>query len=182
MAVRSFVIAKAAWRDRGADIGLDIEKARQAVERFFTKIGAASTVDFDPDVAKIRAEMDRTKKALSFVAAFDGNWLIVYPYVGSGFFRPGRETAVTGPDNPQDFLEWMKVLRKNSPLVTDADIKRLEAGSTREADVAKLKAQMAVVEKQATVIAQQIRKLQAALKPKTDEIERLKKELAKFGE
>lgn len=182
MAVRSFVIGKAAWRDRGADLGLDIEKARQSAERFLTKIGVASQVSFEPDVVGLRAEMDRTKKALSFVAVYDGRSLAVHTYVGSALAASPFDSVVRAPANPEANLERLKLLRKHSTLVTDAEIKFYEAGSTREADVAKLKAQMAVVEKQAAVIAQQIGKLQAALKPKTVEIERLKKELAKFGE
>ena len=176
---RSMVIGKAAWRERG-NLSLEIELARQAAERFLTKTGTAAFIEFEPEVSVLRDLMDSARKGATFVATIVNGGLQVDTYVGSQ--RAPISTYTKGPGNPEAYLAWMKLLRKHSTLVTDAEIKVLEAGSTREADVAKLKAQKAAVEKQAAVIAQQIKKLQAALKPKTDEIERLNKSLAKFGE
>ena len=176
MASKIEAISKAEYKDKPADINID--KAWDEAKKWLAAIGASTTSK--PDTDKIRAAMAKQKKAMAFVASFDGKWLSLDAVVGSTVVD--KETTQNIADADQK--KWrasLELLRKNSKLVTDADLKAFDAKHPSPEEAARVRSRIDTLGREIKLLNIQLQRLQAELKPKLEELQRQQTALKALG-
>jgi hypothetical protein len=177
MADRTEQIGKADFKEKADEI--DVDKAWEDAKKWMSKINVSTTSK--PDVKKIREAMAKQKKAMTFVASWDGKWLSIDARVG---------TVVVDKESTQDMSEggdqkkWrdaLELLKKNTKLVNDADLKAFDDKHPDPDEVNKLKAKIDTLTKEIKVRTIQIKRLQEEVTPRLQEIQRLQKTVKALG-
>lgn len=170
-------IGKADYKDKAEDI--DVDKAWDDAKKWMAKVGLSTSSK--PDAKKIRDAMARQKKPLVFVAAFDGKWITVQARVGSVVVEDENTQDLSGGGDQKQWRSALELLRKNSKLVSDADIKAFDDKHPDPDEVNKLKARLDTLTKEIRVLNMQIKRLQDEAKPKGEELLRVQKAIKALG-
>lgn len=177
MANKIEVIGKVDYKDKADDI--DVDKAWDDAKKWMTKVGAFTTSR--PDVKKIRDAMAKQKKPAHFVAIFDGRVLTVRATVGSAVVDDLTTGDVSEGGDQKKWRTALELLRKNSKLVTDAELKAFDDKHPSPEKVAELKLRLDTLTKEIRVLDMQIKRLQDERTPKADELQRVHKAIKALG-
>lgn len=170
-------ISKIDFKDKAEDI--DVDKPWDEAKKWLARIGQST--GSTPDAKKIRAAMAKTKKPAMYVAVLEGSWLTLRVQIGTAVIDELTSADLGGGGNQKQWRAGLEALRKNSKLVTDADLKAFDAKHPDPDRVNELKLQANTLEKELRVIDFQIKRLQEARTPKADEFQRVQKAIKVLG-
>lgn len=170
-------ISKIDFKDKPEDI--DVDTPWGEAKKWLAKIGQST--GSSPDAKKIRAAMAKAKKPAACVAVLEGSWLALRVQVGTTVIEELTSADLSAGGNQKTWRAALEALRKNSKLVTDADLKAFDAKHPDPERVGQLKAQADTLQKELRVIDIQIKRLQDARTPKADELQRVLKAIKALG-
>jgi hypothetical protein len=171
------IIGKADYKDKAQDI--DVDKAWDDAKKWMAKVGVSTSSK--PDAKKIRDAMAKQKKALVFVAVFDGKWLTIQARVGTAAIEDETAQDLSGGGDQKEWRGALEQLHKNSKLVADADLKAFDDKHPDPDEVGKLKSRLDTLTRELRLLDMQIKRLQNEAKPKSEELLRVQKAIKALG-
>lgn len=174
MGKKSAIVAQTRDADDAA-----IRNAFAEAKKWLQSVGQSTSSQ--PDVAKIRAAMEKAKKPLAYVAtlvdlkSFDLEAMVagkvVDGVVGINLHASGQEA----------WRAALETLKRDGKLVADADLKAWDTKHPDPRKVAELQTRARGLEKELSVLNLQIKRLQDAARPKAEQFLQLQKELKALG-
>jgi hypothetical protein len=185
MADKHEEISFADYKPSSADI--QVEEAWNQAKAYYAKLSLGFTPQA-PDFAKIRKAMEKDKKQMCFRATFDGKWLSSQALVGSKVVDEGFSADISEGGDQKKWRTRLEAMKKNTKLVTDADLKDFDKKHSDPDKAEQLKSAIDSVKKAMTIKgielkrkSDEVKKIQDELKTKNEELGRLQKALSALG-